>query len=85
MRATYFIRLVLIIGAAACFVIGVKVVAQDVVYHVNHDPFDMFITLFPFVPIIAMAPRYKNGKWIYGFIGAAEALIILMDYFIVLR
>jgi hypothetical protein len=85
MRVAYFIRLVLIIGAAACFVIGVKMVAQDIVYHVNFDPFEFVFTVFPFIPIIAMAPRYKDGRIIYSFIGAAEVLSILMNFFIVLR
>ena len=85
MRTAYFIRLALIIGAAACFVIGVKMVAQDIVYHVNHDPLDLFFTIFPFVPIILIAPRYKNGKIIYPIIGAAEAIIVVMNYFLVLR
>ena len=85
MRAGYFIRIVLIIGAAACVVIGGKMVAEDIVYHVNHDPWDLIFTMFPFVPIILIAPRYKNGKVIYPIIGAAEAIIVVMNYFLVLR
>jgi predicted Co/Zn/Cd cation transporter (cation efflux family) len=79
------IRIILIIGAAACVVIGGKMVAQDIVYQVNTDPIDLFITIFPFVPIILMAPRYKNGRIIYGFIAVVEILIIVMNYFLVLR
>ncbi len=80
------VRILLLIGAAACFVIGGKMVAQDIVYDVKlNDPFSFLITFFPFLPLILMAPRYKNGKTIYSFIGAAEAIIIVMDHFTVLR
>jgi hypothetical protein len=77
-------RIILIIGAAACFVIGGKMVAQDIVYHMNDDA-SLFISIVPFIPIMLMAPRYKDGKIIYGFIAAAEILIIVMNYFLVLR
>jgi len=60
-------------------------VAQDIVYQVNRDPFELFLTAFPFVPIILMAPRYKNGRVIYSFIGAAEIIIIVINHFLVLR
>ena len=85
MRTAYFIRLALIIGAAECVVIGGKIVAEDIVYHVNQDVWDLSITIFPFVPIILIAPRYKNGKVIYPIIGAAEAIIVVMNYFLALR
>jgi len=85
MRAAYFIRLALVLGAAACFVIGAKMIAQDIVYHVNHDPLDLFFTIFPFIPIILIAPRYKNRKVIYHIIGAAEVIIVVINYFLVLR
>jgi hypothetical protein len=80
------IRIILIIGAAACFVIGGKRVAEDIVYQVNLDSLDFLLfTAFPFLPIILMAPRYKNGGVIYGFIAVAEILIIVTNHFVVLR
>jgi|HubBroStandDraft_1064217.scaffolds.fasta_scaffold773927_1 hypothetical protein len=59
-------------------------VVQDIVYHMT-DPASLVISIFPFIPIILMAPRYKDGKVIYGFVAAAEILIIVMNYFLVLR
>ena len=78
------IRIILIIGAAACFVIGGKMVAQDIVYQML-DPGSLFFSMFPFFPLILMAPRYKNGGIIYGFIAAGEIVIIVLNHFIVLR
>jgi hypothetical protein len=36
------VRTILVIGAAACFVVGGKMVAEDIVYKI-HDPFDLFL------------------------------------------
>jgi len=79
------IRKILIVGAAACFVVGGIRVAEDIVYHVNFDPLDIFFTIFPFVPIILIAPRHKDGRLIYGFIAGAEAINIVLNHFLVLR
>jgi hypothetical protein len=78
------VRTILIIGAAACFVIGGKMVAEDSVYKI-HDSFDLLITMVPFAPLILMAPRYKSGKFIYGFTAFVETVIIVGNYFMVLR
>jgi hypothetical protein len=59
-------------------------VAQDIVYQMV-DPISLLISIFPFVPLILMAPHYKNGSVIYSFIAMMEILIIVMNHFIVLR
>jgi hypothetical protein len=79
------LRMACIVGACACFVIGVVFILQDIVYHISLDPLDLFFTAVPFFPIILVAPRYKNGSIVYAFIGLAEIIIIVMNHFIVLR
>lgn len=87
MRITYFIRLALIIGAAACFVIGVKRICETVVYHVSLDPIELLIIALPFVPILLIAPRSATfqKRILLGFIGLLEAVVISSDFFLVLR
>jgi hypothetical protein len=79
------LRMACIVGACICFVIGVIFILQDIVYHINLDPIDLFFTAIPFIPIILVAPRYKNGNIVYFFIGLAEIIIIVINHFIVLR
>jgi hypothetical protein len=79
------IRLACIVGACACFVVGMRFVYDDFAYHVNFDPFDALFTVVPFLPIILVAPRYRNGTVVYAFIGLAEVVIVVMNHFIVLR
>jgi hypothetical protein len=78
------IRIILLAGAAACVVIGGKMAAQDIAYQM-YDSFSLLITVIPFVPLISMAPRYKNGEVIYGFTAIVEATVIVANYFMVLR
>lgn len=78
------VRIILIIGASACFVIGGIMVAEDIVYRIN-DGFDFILTLIPFTPLILMAPRYKSGKVSYSFTAVLETLIVVMNHFMVLR
>jgi hypothetical protein len=78
------VRIILIVGASACFVIGGIMVAEDVVYRM-YDSFDFILTLIPFTPLILVAPRYKSGKVIYSFTAALETSIIVMNHFMVLR
>ena len=78
-------RILLIIGACLCFVIGVKWICEDIVYHVETDDSLLFINALAFVPLIGLAPRYKNGKVIYAFIGLLEAFIIFMGNLLTLR
>lgn len=87
MRAANFIRLVLVIGAAACLVIGVKRICEAVVYHVNLDPIELLIVALPFVPILLIAPHSATvqKRFLFGFIGFIEAVVIASDFFLVLR
>ena len=78
-------RIILIFGACLCFVIGGKWIAWDIVYHVRQDPLLVFLTGLAFVPLIALAPRYKNGRVIYLFIGLAELIVIVMGNVLTLR
>ena len=77
------IRLILIAGACLCFVIGGKWIAEDIVYSIHDSSWSTF-NLLAFVPLIAIAPRYKNRK-IYAFIAALEAFIIIMGNVMTLR
>jgi hypothetical protein len=79
------IRLALIIGACLCLVIGGKWIAEDIVYHIRLVDSLVMINALAFVPIIAIAPQYKNGMVIYLFIGALEAFIIFMGNILTLR
>ena len=79
------IRIVLIIGACLCFVIGVNWICEHIVYHVTLDPVMLAINAFAFVPLFALGPRYKNGLAIYWFIGLAEALVIVMGNLLTLK
>ena len=80
-----FLRMACIVGACACFVIGVVFILQDIVYHINLDHIDLLFTAMPFLPIFLVAPRYKNGSIVYCFIGFFEMIIIVLNHFIVLR
>ena len=79
------IRIILIVGACLCFVIGAKWIAWDIVYHVETDGSLLFINALAFVPLIALAPRYKNGKVAYTLIALLEAFIIFMGNMLTLR
>lgn len=70
------IRIALIAGACLCLVIGVKWIAEDIVYQIQPDITLIIINGVAFAPMIALAPRYKNGKMIYYWIGWIEAFII---------
>jgi len=77
--------MVLIAGACLCFVIGGKWIVEDIVYHMETYDDLLFINALAFVPLIALAPRYKNGNVIYAFIGLLEAFIIFMGNMLTLR
>jgi hypothetical protein len=79
------IRIILIAGACLCLVIGVKWIAEDIVYQVQLNDGLIIINVLAFVPIIAVAPRYRNGKVIYSFISVLEAYIVLMGLVLTLR
>ena len=79
----HLIRLPLIAGACLCFVIGGKWIAENIVYSI-HDPYWVEFNMIAFLPIIAIAPRYKKRK-IYAFIAALEAFIIIMGNVMTLR
>jgi len=77
----------LIIGAAACFVIGVIRICEVFAYRVNHDFVDLLIISLPFVPIILIAPRSATfqKRSLFIFVGLVEAVVIATNFFIVLR
>ena len=92
MRAAYFIRLVLIIGAAACVVVGIKRICEAVAYHMTLDPVELLIIALPFLPILMIAPRTSTaqkrflfGTYLFGFIGFIEAVVIASNFILVLR
>jgi hypothetical protein len=87
MRAAYFIRLTLVVGAAACVVVGVKRICETVAYHVSYDPYWLLILALPFVPIILIAPRSATPqkRGLFCFIGLVEAVVIASDFFLVWR
>jgi hypothetical protein len=87
MRVAYFIRLALIIGAAACFVIGVKGICEAVAYHASLDPIVLLIMALPFVPIIMMAPSSMTAQKHFRciFTGLLEAVVIVSNFFLVWR
>jgi hypothetical protein len=84
-RNVIAMRLALICGACLCFVIGGYWIAEDIVYNVGVDDFLGVINGLAFLPLIAMAPRYKNGKIIYALIGFLEGFVIFMGLEIQLR
>ena len=71
------LRISLIAGACLCFVIGAKWIAEDIVYHVTLDAIPVVFNILAFVPLVALAPRYKSG-FVYLFIGIVEVLVIIM-------
>jgi|GEM_PF-2969791 hypothetical protein len=79
------IRLTCIVGACACVVYGIKMVYQNVAYQIDMDPFNVLLTLVPFLPIILVAPRYRNGTVVYLFIGLAEIIIVVFYHFVTPR
>ena len=87
MRTTYFIRLALIVGAAACFAIGVKQVCGAIAYDASLDPVFFLILVLPFVPIILMAPSSMTAQKRFRFVfaGLLEAVIIVSNFFLVWR
>ena len=84
-RRESVLRMVCIIGACVCFVHGLRFVYEDVAYHFTLDPITVVFTSIPFVPIFAVAPRYKNGSIVYAFIAMLELIIIAVSPFIVVR
>jgi hypothetical protein len=78
----------LIIGAAACLVIGGKRIAEAVVYHIDLLNFwELLILALPFIPIILLAPKsaiYKRPIRLI-FVVVLEILVIVSNLFLVLR
>jgi hypothetical protein len=68
-------RIVLIAGASACFVVGLKWTYWTVAYPV---PAALPIAVFAFIPIILIAPRSRISKRpvFYISLGVMEAIII---------
>ena len=60
-RNEAMIRLACIVGACICFVIGLRFIYDDIAYHVNFEAALIFIGV-PFLLIVFMAPRYKDGN-----------------------
>jgi hypothetical protein len=79
------IRLACIVGACACVIYGMKIVYMNVAYHMDIDPFTLLLTLVPFLPIILVARRYRNGSAVYPFIGLVEVIIIVFYHFVTPR
>ena len=82
-RSEAAIRLACIVGACACFVVGLRFVYEKFSCDISLDPFELAFLTIPFLPIVAVAPRYRSGKVVYVFIGSAELFIIVMGHFIV--
>ncbi|HEV2327947.1 MAG TPA: hypothetical protein VGY56_04055 [Verrucomicrobiae bacterium] len=79
------IRLACIVGACACVIYGMKIIYDNVAYHMGIDTFTLLLTLVPFLPIILAAPRYRNGTAGYLFIGLAEVIIVVLYHFVTPR
>lgn len=63
LSAQPFIRIILIIGASACLVIGGKRIAEAIVYHIDVLNFwELLIIALPFIPIILLAPKSATHK-----------------------
>ena len=77
-------RILLIVGAAACFVIGVKWTCEGIAYYC---PMSFPIAALAFVPIILIAPRSATSKKRALFVSLAltEAIVIVSDFVLVLR
>jgi hypothetical protein len=84
-RSEAAIRLACIVGACACFVVGLRFVYEKFAYDISLDLVELAFLTVPFVPIVAVAPRYRNGKVVYAFIGLAELFIVVMDRITVVR
>lgn len=78
------IRILLIVGASACFVVGLKWMYWTIAYPV---PAALPIAVFAFIPIILIAPRSKISKNPFFIIslGLIEAIIIAGGITLVLR
>ena len=73
-----------IIGACVCFVHGVRMVYMDFSYHLDFVSILVF-SVIPFVPIVAVAPRYRNGSRVYAVIALVELIVITTYPFVVVR
>jgi hypothetical protein len=78
------LRFFCIIGACVCFVHGLRFIYEDFSYHLPLGE-ALVVTTIPFVPIFAVAPRYRNGSKIYTIILLVELAVIAMAPFIVVR
>jgi hypothetical protein len=88
LSAEPFIRIILIVGAAACLVIGGKRIAEAIVYHIDVLNFwELLITALPFIPIILLAPKSATHKKpvLLIFVALLEILVIVSNLFMVLR
>ena len=87
MKATSIVRLVLVAGAAACLVVGVKRIAELIVYRVTLDPIELLIIVLPFIPIFLVAPRSAGPKkhLLFGFATVLETAVIVSNFVLVLR
>jgi len=74
-------RITLIVGAAICFVIGLKMVFMFIAYHIAFDLVPYLFTAVAFFPLILLAPRSSTPKKrsLFAFLGLTEMLVIAMD------
>lgn len=75
-------RILLIVGAAACFVVGIVRVCELVAYRMVLDWVDLLAIVLPFVPIFLAAPQsvMPKRKFLFGTTAALE-LIVIASYF----
>jgi hypothetical protein len=55
-------RLLLIIGAAICFAIGLKMTFEILWYHIAFETVPYFYTAVAYLPLILIAPCYSISK-----------------------
>ena len=74
-------RLLLIIGAAFCFGIGLKMVMEFVWFQIAFDPIPYLYTALAFVPLVLLGAYSSTPKKrsVLAFLVVTEVVVIGMD------
>jgi hypothetical protein len=76
-------RKILIVVAAICSTSGAMAVLSHILWRISFDDLDLVLSVFvPSLPLILMAPLYKNGKIVYALVATIEAFVLFNSFFV---
>jgi len=77
-------RIALIVGAAICFFIGLRIILLTIAYHMAFEFIPSIYAAVAFVPLILLGPRSSTPEkeLLFAFLGLTEVIVIGMASFV---